>query len=120
MPGHLRWPTIRSAVIAARPAQIAGELYDTGAGYPAARLVPCGDQAPGDRRATVVAGWILEIHEDRSEQLLVVLDRIEGNQYERVDIVTIAGDRGIAYGWSGGVTGLRPLPEGWTLTHEQG
>jgi gamma-glutamylcyclotransferase (GGCT)/AIG2-like uncharacterized protein YtfP len=108
MPGRLRWPMIRSVVIAATEAVVHGVLYDTGFGYPAA----CFDEAGR------VEGWLLELDPQRRSRTLDLLDRVEGSGYRRVEVETTDGHRALAYEWLGPREGLAPLPR-WDIERER-
>jgi gamma-glutamylcyclotransferase (GGCT)/AIG2-like uncharacterized protein YtfP len=99
MPGRLRWAIIRDAVRRGAPAQVAGALYDTGRGYPAA----CFDE-PG-----AVPGWVLELDPPTAAETLDLLDRIEGPEYRRVAVVTTEGEPAESFTWIGPRADLVPL-----------
>jgi len=104
MPGHLRWDLIRGWVAAVGAATVAGGLYDTGSGYPAARF-----DEPGR-----VEGWLLTLHPAGRPAALRAFDQIEGPQYRRVAVTTLAGDEAIGYEWVASTDGLVRLDGRWT------
>jgi gamma-glutamylcyclotransferase (GGCT)/AIG2-like uncharacterized protein YtfP len=108
LPGHLRWPMIRQAVVAVVDAEVRGVLYDTGSGYPAARF------APG--ATTVVTGAVLTL----AAGALEVIDRIEGPGYRRVRVTTTAGGAAVSYEWIGPLEGLVAMARPWGLEDEAG
>jgi gamma-glutamylcyclotransferase (GGCT)/AIG2-like uncharacterized protein YtfP len=103
MPGHLRWPLIRRLVAKVEVATVPGRLYDTGQGYPAARFDDQGE----------IDGWVLALHPAHRERALTALDRIEGDQYRRVDVRTLEGTAALSYEWIGALADLRPLGRRW-------
>jgi gamma-glutamylcyclotransferase (GGCT)/AIG2-like uncharacterized protein YtfP len=105
MPGQGRWGTLRAHALSHEPATAKGYLWDTGAGYPAARFDEAGHEIPG---VLVTIEW------DALTDLLTVLDRIEGegSLFRRVEVVTSDGPA-IAYEWMGSTEALSPLLDGW-------
>lgn len=91
MPGRLRWPLIEPFVTSTGPAIVAGALYDTGRGYPAA----CFDE-PGE-----IPGWLLGVDPDHRARAIDLLDRVEGPEYHRVRVVTLDGRPAVSYAWIG-------------------
>jgi len=99
MPGRLRWPILEPAAVATRPAEVAGSLWDTGRGWPAARFTGDRDR-PASADAGVVPGWVVSIDPTHLDGLLVVLDEVEGavapgpdgRWAERVDARVPAGE----------------------------
>ena len=105
MPGHLRWPMLAPHATASRSTSVAGRLYDSGHGWPVARLIDDG-LGPDD----VVPGWAVELRADGLDALLRVLDEMEGvdrGLYDRV-VVRLA-DGADAWAYSMG-TEVRTLP----------
>jgi gamma-glutamylcyclotransferase (GGCT)/AIG2-like uncharacterized protein YtfP len=90
---------LRPLVQNAEPAVVAGALYDTGRGYPAA----CFDE-PGE-----IPGWILVLDPARSAAAIEMLDRLEGPEYQRVRVRTRDGRPADAYTWIGPRRDLVPL-----------
>jgi gamma-glutamylcyclotransferase (GGCT)/AIG2-like uncharacterized protein YtfP len=74
MPGHLRWGLLRPGATGWGEAEVAGELWDTGQGWPAARFhaVESGVTAAG------VPGWWVEFEPGVLDGLLGDLDTMEG------------------------------------------
>ncbi len=105
MPGEVRWPALEPHALASLRASAKGHLWDTGAGYPAARFDPVGDDVPG---------VLVEIAPELRGDVIGLLDRIEGEGvlFRRVEVLTSAGPA-ISYEWIGPTEGLSPLPDGW-------
>jgi gamma-glutamylcyclotransferase (GGCT)/AIG2-like uncharacterized protein YtfP len=107
MPGRLRWDLVKEHVTAAEPARVAGALYDTGRGYPAACFDDDGE----------VPGWVLTIEPSAHARLLALLDRVEGDEYRRVRVATVDGRSVEAYDWVGARDELVPL-SAWEANRE--
>ena len=105
LPGQARWPVLRPHALSTAPATAKGRLWDTGAGYPAARFDETGDDIPG---------MLVTIAPDRLTDVIAVLDRIEGEGvlFGRVEVPT-SGGRAVSYEWIGATDDLSPLPHGW-------
>jgi gamma-glutamylcyclotransferase (GGCT)/AIG2-like uncharacterized protein YtfP len=105
MPGHLRWPMLASHAVGHRPAVARGRLYDSGRGWPIARLVDHPDHGVDD----AVPGWVVDLDADAMAELMVVLDEMEGvdqGLYDRVVIELVDGGRAWAYSSGTPVDGL--------------
>lgn len=92
MPGHLRWGLISPYAGDHRPATVAGRLYDTGLGWPAARFaapVDGGAIRPGGEAGTI-PGWYVELHPSGADRLLAALDEVED-----AVVVAAAGPPGV-------------------------
>jgi gamma-glutamylcyclotransferase (GGCT)/AIG2-like uncharacterized protein YtfP len=108
LPGHDAWPVLERWVVGApEPDAVAGCLYDTGRGYPAATF-------SGDPEAagSVVHGMVVTLDPRRAEAALAALDRYEGSEYRRIPVRTEAGTACHAYTWISTLAGCRPLPGG--------
>lgn len=105
MPGQERWPVLEPYAVSTEPATAKGRLWDTGAGYPAARFDDSGDDIPG---------VLVTIASPRLTDVMTTLDRIEGEGvlFRRVEVLT-SGGRAVSYEWIGSTEGLSPLPNGW-------
>src|SRR5690349_4472812 len=88
VPGGKWHDVVAPWVAGSRTAQVRGRLYDTGAGYPAARF------DAGDRD---VHGVVLRLRDP--DAALAHLDAFEGPEYERVEVVTSAGETALTYQW---------------------
>ncbi|CAN5762548.1 hypothetical protein BH10ACT1_BH10ACT1_08420 [soil metagenome] len=121
MPGHLRWGLIAPFATSSRKTQVAGELYDTGRGWPAARFAaPLGVPAlarpviAGDAGLGAgIPGWLVELAPSSAATLMSQLDEVEGAvlgeavepvgtgapaaDYRRVRVSTIDGVEAWAY-----------------------
>lgn len=104
MPGHLRYPVIEGFVAAQAPDRAAGRIFDTGAGYPAAKF---GGQGTID-------GYVLRLRPDRVSEALRAFTEIEAGQYERVSITTANGITAFAYEYIGSTADLAPVTGQWS------
>lgn len=100
-PGERAW-RLAEPLVAGEPAaaELAGELFDTGRGYPAL--------LPGEAR---VPGTLLRLRDPAAA--FPGLDAYEGPEYRRVRAVTADGTLCWTYVWSAERTGFAPLPGGW-------
>lgn len=103
MPGHLRWDLLSGAVVAHEPAATAGRLYDTGWGYPAARF-----DEPGR-----IDGVVCRLDPARRDEVWALLDRVEGNQYRRREVVLDDDTSALAYEFVGPVDRFVVLDGRW-------
>ncbi len=109
LPGEPRWHFLQPFVVdEGRTASVAGTLFDTGEGYPAALFGADG----------VIHGRVFDLLEARHAEALAVLDAVEGGVeggYQRV-VVTTADDESVwAYAYGGGLR-LTPIEGGsWVL-----
>jgi gamma-glutamylcyclotransferase (GGCT)/AIG2-like uncharacterized protein YtfP len=111
MPGHLRWPMLAPSAVGRRPAAARGRLYDSGRGWPIARLV----DGPGHDGDDVVPGWVIDLDAGAMDDLLIVLDEMEGvdqGLYDRVVIDLVDGGTAWAYSSESSVDGL-PRIDAW-------
>jgi gamma-glutamylcyclotransferase (GGCT)/AIG2-like uncharacterized protein YtfP len=110
LPGEERWPILEQFVIGdGHPDAVAGTLYDTGEGYPAAAF------EHGDGR---VAGRVFRLDAGRLAEALEVLDEVEDavlGLYRRVRVATDAGFEVWTYQHGEGLT-LTPIAGGDWLT----
>ena len=106
-PGHPAWPLLAEhAVGRPRRATVAGQVCDTGFGYPA--LLPDGSsRAPG---------WVVTVRDPVSA--LDHLDRYEGSEYRRIRVAAAPDDGPRTacwtYAWAADDGRLTALPGGWT------
>ncbi len=111
LPGEPRWGFLAPFVLdEGRVAAVAGWLYDTGRGYPAARFA--WDQADGT--APLIHGRAFVLDPARRGEALRVLDEVEGavaGLYRRVVVQLVDGDRAAAYEYGAGLE-LRPIVSG--------
>lgn len=106
MPRHSRYDLIRDFVADAEPDRVYGRLYDSGAGYPAAKF------GGGE-------GWIegyrLRLRPDRAGEAKRMMTQVESGLYEPVTVETQAGHKATAYEFIGPIDGLRSIADGvWT------
>jgi gamma-glutamylcyclotransferase (GGCT)/AIG2-like uncharacterized protein YtfP len=102
-PGHLRYPEIDDFVASTTRDRVAGRLFDTGAGYPAAKF------APGDAE---VEGYVLRIRPDRAAEATETIAELEGNLFRPVTVKTRGGTTAVAYEYIGSTEGMEELPDG--------
>ena len=108
-PGAARWPQLEPFVAdLGRPDSVAGDLFDTGLGYPAALFNGHG----------MIHGRTYGVRVDTLSACLDHLDRVEGavqGLYRRVTVTTVRGHHAWAYEYGTGLT-LTPIPHGDWLT----
>ena len=104
-PGHVRWSILRPFVVDdGFDDSVAGDLFDTGLDYPAARF-------GSDGR---IVGRTFGLLAESVDRCLDVLDEVEGTVaglYRRVSVTTDRGVRAWAYEYGGGLD-LTPIPSG--------
>jgi gamma-glutamylcyclotransferase (GGCT)/AIG2-like uncharacterized protein YtfP len=106
-PGRDAWKVLEPWVTGtARADAVAGVLYDTGRGYPAAVFAT--GAAPGG----VVHGHVVELNADCAGAALARLDRYEGDEYERVTVQTVSGLEAATYAWIAPLRGCRAVAGG--------
>ena len=109
-PGQQRWPFLEPFVVdEGEDCSVAGMLYDTGHGYPAARF-------GGDG---VIHGRVYPLTLDRLDECLVLLDEVEGavqDLFRRVSITTATGVEAWAYEYCDDAN-FREILSGDWLTH---
>jgi len=103
---------------------VAGRLYDTGRGYPAATFEGDDSEATeGERSAesthenaeeagSLVHGTVVTLDPARAPAALDILDRYEGHEYERISVRTETGLDAATYVWIAPLTGCEPVPGG--------
>ena len=108
-PGRDAWPVLAPWTTGTpHEDRVAGTLYDTGRGYPAAVFAP----ADAGAAEGAVHGYVVELDAARAAEALATLDRYEGGEYERVTVRT-AGDVPVAtYAWIAPLTTCRPVAGG--------
>ena len=104
LPGEVRWPILSTFVAegAHREAVVAGQLFDTGRGYPAAVFDVDG----------TIPGLLVTLADEHVERALQILDKVEGTEYElyaRTLVTTVDGEHAWAYAWQGELDGLTPI-----------
>jgi gamma-glutamylcyclotransferase (GGCT)/AIG2-like uncharacterized protein YtfP len=106
LPGQVRWRHLAPFVVdEGVPDAVAGRLFDTGLGYPAALF--------DDASSRIVGRTFVLLNASR-EQALARLDEIEGavaGLYARVTVRTDAGLTAYAYEFGGGLE-LIPIASG--------
>jgi gamma-glutamylcyclotransferase (GGCT)/AIG2-like uncharacterized protein YtfP len=97
MPGRLRWGLLAAVAVASRPDTVAGRLYDTGEGWPAARFHRPLDAEPLEAGCEgSIPGWLIGVDPGALRSLLPVLDEVETG-FRRVRLRTGAGEEAWAY-----------------------
>jgi gamma-glutamylcyclotransferase (GGCT)/AIG2-like uncharacterized protein YtfP len=108
-PGEQRWSFLEPFVMdGGHDESVAGTLYDTGHGYPAAKF---------DRSGTIF-GRVYPLKLDRLDEGLKLLDDVEGaviDLFRRVAITTSTGIEAWAYEYCGD-TAFTVIPSGNCLT----
>jgi gamma-glutamylcyclotransferase (GGCT)/AIG2-like uncharacterized protein YtfP len=104
-PGHVRYEFIEDFVAHTRPARVVGQLFDTGAGYPAAKF--------GEGRS-LIEGHLLELHPDLVDEAFRTFAEIEADLYAPVEVETVEGESATAYEWIGSTDGFELLDGVWT------
>jgi gamma-glutamylcyclotransferase (GGCT)/AIG2-like uncharacterized protein YtfP len=102
MPGRLRWPLLAPFARSHRPAVAAGDLYDTGAGWPVAVFGGGG----------AVPGVLVELDADRLAVILPFLDAVEDTATDtlrRIMITTVDGTRAWAYHCPGSIAAFTAI-----------
>ncbi len=109
-PGGEAWPVLaRWAGGEVVADAVAGALFDTGRGYPAATFEP-------DAR-DLVHGVVVPLDERHVDAAFAALDDYEGPEYERITVATAAGAEAFTYAWIGAVPAGRPVAGGrWTFS----
>lgn len=106
-PGEVRWQHLEPFVVGEGiDTTVAGEVYDTGLDYPAARF---GNRSGGDR----IIGRVYEL--TRLDEALAHLDLVEGavrGLYQRVEVTTSSGHVAWAYECGDPALLVRRLPTG--------
>ncbi|MDP9335511.1 MAG: gamma-glutamylcyclotransferase [Actinomycetota bacterium] len=104
-PGDEAWPVLEPWVVGEPLADaVAGWLYDTGRGYPAAVFL--------DEGRSLVHGTVVTLDPAAASVALDTLDRYEGPEYERISVRTETGVEAATYVWIAPLTGCRPVAGG--------
>lgn len=110
-PGDVRWHILEPFVDdSGRTATVAGRLYDTGRGYPAAVF----DSDPNAPTGAIIHGLVYPLRRHRIDAALSTLDHVEGTVaglYRRISVRTTRGDQVWAYEYGSGLD-LTPIPSG--------
>lgn len=105
LPGEPRWSFLAQFVDGQGAIDaVAGDLFDTGEGYPAAVF----------GSAATIHGRVFDLVADRLDAALATLDEVEGavdGLYHRVELTTAGGCTVWAYQYGGGLA-LRPIVSG--------
>ena len=108
-PGREAWPVLaRWATGTPYEDHVAGTLYDTGRGYPAAVFGGADTNATED----VVHGYVVELDAAYATDGVEALDRYEGDEYERVTVRTAGGVEADTYSWIAPLSTCRRVAEG--------
>jgi gamma-glutamylcyclotransferase (GGCT)/AIG2-like uncharacterized protein YtfP len=111
LPGDVRWHHLQPFVVDEGATDSAdGQLFDTGAGYPAA-VFRAG--------AGLIHGRVFRFAEHTLDEALARLDEVEGavaGDYRRVTVATHGGHETWAYAYGGGLA-LEPIAGGSWAEH---
>jgi gamma-glutamylcyclotransferase (GGCT)/AIG2-like uncharacterized protein YtfP len=108
-PGRDAWPVLEHWITGTpRADAVAGTLYDTGRGYPAAVF----GGAAGDLADGVVHGYVVDLDPERAPAALAALDRYEGGEYARVAVRTAGGAEAATYAWIASLHDCRAVAGG--------
>jgi gamma-glutamylcyclotransferase (GGCT)/AIG2-like uncharacterized protein YtfP len=102
-PGHERWGAIERFVRTHRPARVPGRLYDTGAGFPAARFDEDGH----------VEGVLCELAPAAVAEAAEIIVDLSNGLFELRRVVTEDGTSAFSTHWSADMTGLTVLSGPW-------
>ncbi len=115
-PKQQRWGLIEDLVGPPERCAVAGRLFDTGWGYPAALFdAAASPLGPGPELvsgAPLVAGWRVEPLEGRAEELAHLALAVEGDLYVPKLVRTTGGATAAAFEWLTATTGMVELPDG--------
>jgi gamma-glutamylcyclotransferase (GGCT)/AIG2-like uncharacterized protein YtfP len=107
MPGHVRYPDIEQFVAEAKRDSVAGRVYDSGSGYPAATF--------GAGSGTI-EGYVLRLRPDRVDEALRTMTDIESGLFHPTTVTTAGGVTATAYEWIDSTEGLAPVTGMWSGT----
>ena len=102
LPTEGRWPLLEPFAVGVRTAAVTGRLFDTGRGYPCALFSSTGS----------IPGAVIDIEPDRIDEVLALLDEVEGvvfGLYERALMTTDDGEPVWSYAWAGDMDDLTPI-----------
>jgi gamma-glutamylcyclotransferase (GGCT)/AIG2-like uncharacterized protein YtfP len=102
VPGGRWHDVVAPWVLDQRPAEVRGQLYDTGRGYPAATF--------GGVGTGLVRGVVLTLRDPAAA--LAHLDGFEGVEYGRAGVETIDGALVLAYEWRAGTASFVAITGG--------
>jgi gamma-glutamylcyclotransferase (GGCT)/AIG2-like uncharacterized protein YtfP len=109
-PGHSRYPGIDQFVASTTPNTVVGRLFDTGAGYPAAKFGEDGGR---------ITGYVLRLIPERSAQATEAIADLEGNLFRPVTVETESGVTATAYEYIASTEGMTLISDGiWDTTRE--
>ena len=111
--GDVRWHFLEPFVVGGTSDTVRGVVFDTGFDYPGARF------GLGDAGDGAIHGETFELHPERIDEALRVLDEVEGvveGEYTRVEITTNRGYRAWSYAY-GAADEFDPIPSGDWLQH---
>ncbi len=117
IPGEPRWSYIEDYVVSTTPDTTRGKLFDTGAGYPAARF-DCTATIP-DR----IHGLRVAVDRTMVSECLELLDEVESavtGLYHRLIVDTDGGEQAWAYQYGRGFDHLTPIATGSWVQHTTG
>lgn len=110
-PGHRFYPTIDEFVAETEPAAVSGDLFDTGAGYPAAVF--------DETQITEISGFLIRWIPNQEATANATIADVENNLFRPVRVTTTEGIDAVAYEYVGETDTLTQVDSGvWTLELE--
>jgi gamma-glutamylcyclotransferase (GGCT)/AIG2-like uncharacterized protein YtfP len=112
-PGHLRWPFLEPFATRHQPAEVHGELFDSGYGWPVARF--------GTSVVDRVPGTLVDLDPERSDEALAVMDDVEATATDllvRIAVTTVDGRAAWTYHCTQPEPGMLRIAR-WTSTDER-
>ena len=103
MPGQDGYQVLERYVESARRDEVAGELFDSGRGYPLAKIEPGGG---------TIRGYLLELDEATQDEARRAMTKYEGGMFHPVEVRTGSGTTATAYEWIGDTEGF-PRIDDW-------
>jgi gamma-glutamylcyclotransferase (GGCT)/AIG2-like uncharacterized protein YtfP len=103
MPNHLRYQQVEQFVAEATVDSVAGRLFDTNAGYPAATFGAGPD---------TIKGYLLRLRPDRVQEAMRTFTQMEGGLYHPTTVTTAGGVQATAFEFIGSTEGMAPIPGG--------
>ena len=104
MPDHLRYPAIEEYVASVSRDSASGRIFDTGAGYPAAKFGGVG----------TIHGYVLRLRPDRASEALRTFTQLEAGLFQQVTLATTGGITATAYEFIGSTEGMTAVTGEWS------
>jgi gamma-glutamylcyclotransferase (GGCT)/AIG2-like uncharacterized protein YtfP len=102
-PGHSRYPGIDQYVASTMPETVAGSLFDTGNGYPAAKFGEDGDR---------IKGYVLRLVPERAAEATEAIADLEGNLFRPITVETESGVAATAYEYIASTENMTRISDG--------